>query len=530
MFSISRSIKTKTYRTIKKAACSVYKKKIVATTAACMMATSIAGCGTAGVQVTPDATQSQDAIENVVDASGAAELADGVEPVQNQESQVPAVDYNKDIYAEFSFEKWNALDLYESESQLRAELDAILGINPTEGNAASKKDGIVYIDSNTGNLMGNNTLFNVFMNENFRNRYWNNFYMASSIEEKVLGYYTDIDPDTAYSKDELYSAVMAYFNILDDNDNKVANIERPLTINEALANFYKANNPYTEELTANGEYLRRIGITDAIKNEISESEYEMACLASNVDYEIEEGRNAFDIMTKQEFLDLVIGYYFDDVDNVADFAKDNEIIKNRKLLDEELTKRDFFSILTKTLLVKEPILEGEKVADLVGPYDHSDIDFNEPYDVTTNANGEMVYTRKDNSSYKRVLPKGWTLEKIASFYSPELLNHLHSLGYSNYELLWIYDPEVMTPEEVINWIEGDVGEREESMKHNKSGNYSYDPKTDTCTYVAKPKKTTTTTQSSEPAVDTSGYDDWGEGVEIRHTTVGTGAGTGCTIY
>ena len=106
---------------------------------------------------------------------------------------------------------WIQLDQLQTVPELRKEMDDIFKIVHQN----NTKNGVFYVDLE-GNQNGNNTLYNTFMNNKFRN-YWNDEITLAKVAEASLNTYVDVDFDGEDPYQAVYSAFNGYFNLLADS-------------------------------------------------------------------------------------------------------------------------------------------------------------------------------------------------------------------------------------------------------------------------------------------------------------------------
>lgn len=160
-----------------------------------------------------------------------------------------AVPLNQEEGTEISVE-WTQLDQLTSQPTLRKSMDDIFKIVPF---GESSKNGVLYVNL-AGEQDGNNTLYNVFANAKFRDNYWNNVSIQSELAEAAANNYADVEYEEGYYQDAVYSAINAYFNILNDSEVGYANMDSTLTRLEAMAAVFKAENPVTDNLAEDAEF------------------------------------------------------------------------------------------------------------------------------------------------------------------------------------------------------------------------------------------------------------------------------------
>lgn len=156
---------------------------------------------------------------------------------------------NQEEGAEISVE-WTQLDQLTSQPTLRGSMDDIFKIVPFGENS---KNGVFYVNL-AGEQDGNNTLYNVFANSKFRDDYWNNVAIQSSLAEAAANNYADVEYTEGDFQTAMLSAINGYFNILNDSEAGYANMDSTLTRLEAMAAIFKAENPVTDNLSIDAEF------------------------------------------------------------------------------------------------------------------------------------------------------------------------------------------------------------------------------------------------------------------------------------
>ena len=164
-----------------------------------------------------------------------------------------AVPLNQEQGTEISVE-WTQLDQLTSQPTLRKSMDDIFKIVPFGDNS---KNGVFYVNL-AGEQDGNNTLYNVFANSKFRDDYWNKVDIQSAIAESAANNYADVEYEEGYYQDAVYSAINAYFNILNDSEVGYANMDSTITRLEAMAAIFKAENPVTDNLSEDIEFNKAV--------------------------------------------------------------------------------------------------------------------------------------------------------------------------------------------------------------------------------------------------------------------------------
>lgn len=146
--------------------------------------------------------------------------------------------------------EWTQLDQLTSQPTLRKSMDSIFKIVPFGENS---KNGVFYVNL-AGEQDGNNTLYNVFANAKFRDDYWNNVAIQSSLAEAAANNYADVEYTEGDFQTAMLAAVNGYFNILNDSEAGYANMDSTLTRLEAMAAIFKAENPVTDNLSIDAEF------------------------------------------------------------------------------------------------------------------------------------------------------------------------------------------------------------------------------------------------------------------------------------
>ena len=121
---------------------------------------------------------------------------------------------------------WIQLDQLQTSPELRKQMDDIFKIVPV----SDTKNGVFYVDLE-GNQNGNNTLYNTFMNNKFRN-YWEDEKTLNQVADATLNTFVDIEEDEQAKA--VYMAFSTYFNLLENSTPGYANPDSALTRLEAM--------------------------------------------------------------------------------------------------------------------------------------------------------------------------------------------------------------------------------------------------------------------------------------------------------
>ena len=150
--------------------------------------------------------------------------------------------------------EWVQLDQLSTYPEFRRAMDDALFITNFGDNS---KNGILYVDLE-GNHAGNNTLYNAFANNAFRENYWENEEVQKQVQEAVLEVYADVEAETEGIK---VAALNAYYNLLPDAEPNYFNGESLINRGEFMAMLYRSENP-VKELESNEEFTALVGESD----------------------------------------------------------------------------------------------------------------------------------------------------------------------------------------------------------------------------------------------------------------------------
>lgn len=164
-----------------------------------------------------------------------------------------AVPLNQEQGTEKTVE-WTQLDQLTSQPELRSSMENIFKIVAFGDNS---KNGVFYVNLD-GEQDGNNTLYNVFANNKFRESYWNNVAVQRELAEVSAENYADIDYEEGNYKRAMLAGINGYFNILNDSETGFANMDSTITRLEAMSALFKAENPVTDTLSEDSEFREAV--------------------------------------------------------------------------------------------------------------------------------------------------------------------------------------------------------------------------------------------------------------------------------
>ena len=254
----------------------------------------------------------------------------------SQDEMLDTINNNKEIeieVAELGFTEqgeetkitWTSLDKLVSYSSFRESMDEVLGIKSLN----STKYGIAYVGLD-GNQLGNNTLYNAFMNEAFVKNYWNNEEVQSKVNALSVTLYADVEDGT---KDSVYASINAYWNLLPDNTNYYFNGGASLTRGEAMALVARAKTQVTDsgKPDSNVEFSKAVGSSDYTDyaNYVSNNSY-LSISDKSLNNQTFNGT-----MTRGEYIYLVTTAIFgSDIETTSESLKDckdgGDIAKEQK--------------------------------------------------------------------------------------------------------------------------------------------------------------------------------------------------------
>ena len=160
-----------------------------------------------------------------------------------------AVPLNQEQGTEKTVE-WTQLDQLTSQPELRSSMENIFKIVAFGDNS---KNGVFYVNLD-GEQDGNNTLYNVFANNKFREGYWNNVAVQRELAQASAENYADIDYEEGNYKRAMLAGINGYFNILNDSETGFTNMDSTITRLEAMSALFKAENPVTDTLSEDSEF------------------------------------------------------------------------------------------------------------------------------------------------------------------------------------------------------------------------------------------------------------------------------------
>lgn len=273
----------------------------------------LTGCGKNTEQsepiITPEPTN-----ENVVgSAASESELLQMLHNNQEIEIEV-AVPVSIEQGEEITIQ-WTQLDQLTSQPEMRKAIDDIFKII----NVDATKNGVLYVNLK-GEQDGNNTLFNVFANNTFRNNYWNNESIREDIATAVANNYVDLEFETNNYDRAVYAGINAYFNLLNDAEPGYANLDSTITRLESMSAIFKAEFPVTDTLSIDQEFNDAVG---------ADSSNEFAIFASNLSEQSYlttstgslNPSTAKGVITRGELAYILVQRYFAEEYNKADITK-----------------------------------------------------------------------------------------------------------------------------------------------------------------------------------------------------------------
>lgn len=164
-----------------------------------------------------------------------------------------AVPLNQEQGTEKTVE-WTQLDQLTSQPELRSSMENIFKIVAFGDNS---KNGVFYVNLD-GEQDGNNTLYNVFANNKFREGYWNNVAVQRELAQASAENYADIDYEEGNYKRAMLAGINGYFNILNDSETGFTNMDSTITRLEAMSALFKAENPVTDTLSEDSEFREAV--------------------------------------------------------------------------------------------------------------------------------------------------------------------------------------------------------------------------------------------------------------------------------
>lgn len=211
--------------------------------------------------------------------------------------------------------QWTQLDQLTSQPEMRKAIDDIFKII----NVDATKNGVLYVNLK-GEQDGNNTLFNVFANNTFRNNYWNNESIREDIATAVANNYVDLEFEANNYDRAVYAGINAYFNLLNDAEPGYANLDSTITRLEAMSAIFKAEFPVTDTLSIDQEFNDAVG---------ADSSNEFAIFASNLSEQSYlttstgslNPSTAKGVITRGELAYILVQRYFAEEYDKADITK-----------------------------------------------------------------------------------------------------------------------------------------------------------------------------------------------------------------
>lgn len=174
-----------------------------------IIASQLMGCGSTTPSEFMDAVNNRQAVEVMV------EITEDMEQGTLQETS------------------WEQLDRLNTYSTFRRNYDDALGITKY---GTDSKNGILYADLE-GNHEGNNTLYNGFANNKFRDNYWNNEKVQSQVQKYAAEQFADVAADTDDAK---MAALNAYYSLFADAAPNFFNGSSLVSRAEFMTGLFKA--------------------------------------------------------------------------------------------------------------------------------------------------------------------------------------------------------------------------------------------------------------------------------------------------
>ena len=256
-----------------------------------------------------------------------------------------AVPLNQEQGTEKTVE-WTQLDQLTSQPGLRSSMENIFKIVAFGDNS---KNGVFYVNLD-GEQDGNNTLYNVFANNKFRESYWNNVAVQRELAQASAENYADIDYEEGNYKRAMLAGINGYFNILNDSETGFANMDSTITRLEAMSALFKAENPVTDSLSEDSEFREAVdaGNTNEYKifaSNLSEQSY-LDISSGSLDSHTANGT-----ITRGELVYMIVQEYFKtEYDNVdikgecyADTVNGGNIAVAQKFIEGENKKEHWQS-------------------------------------------------------------------------------------------------------------------------------------------------------------------------------------------
>ena len=256
-----------------------------------------------------------------------------------------AVPLNQEQGTEKTVE-WIQLDQLTSQPELRSSMENIFKIVAFGDNS---KNGVFYVNLD-GEQDGNNTLYNVFANNKFREGYWNNVAVQRELAQASAENYADIDYEEGNYKRAMLAGINGYFNILNDSETGFANMDSTITRLEAMSALFKAENPVTDTLSEDSDFREAVdaGNTNEytiFASNLSEQSY-LDISSGSLDSHTANGT-----ITRGELVYMIVQEYFKtEYDNVdikgecyADTVNGGNIAVAQKFIEGENKKEHWQS-------------------------------------------------------------------------------------------------------------------------------------------------------------------------------------------
>lgn len=246
---------------------------------------------------------------------------------------------------------WEQLDQLTTYGSFRKAFETELGITVYGDNS---KNGIVYINLE-GNQEGNNTLYNAFMNRKFTANYWSNESIQSSVQDKVVALYVDVEEESSAAN---YAALNAYWNLLPDSTPNYFNGESTLTRGESMALVMRAETPVTKDLKTVESFKSAVGtsseLTEYASQVVKDSYLDISSKSlNNMTYN--------GTITRGEYIYFLVNHYFaDSIKNVdiksitfTDCKNGGDIAAAQKFI-EDSNKKDYWKSYELTYALQNP--------------------------------------------------------------------------------------------------------------------------------------------------------------------------------
>lgn len=266
-----------------------------------------------------------------------------------------------------SLVEWKELtDLTDQES-LRMSIDDILGITSCE----DSKNGVLYINPETVEWEGNNTLENVFKNQAFV-KMLEDTNVTERLEETLVNAYVDLDENT--DDMELKLAMLnAYFNIFPDNKESTEfDGDACLTRAQFMSGIAKAHLPAEDALTASEDVIEQLGDTEYTV--YAELVSDMAYL--DLESKSLNDKNFNELITRAEVAYIIANiYYADELANIDTSGKNTVYrdVRNAGNMSQETSTMEQYKAANMKYMLEHSWkgLDEELYKALVVCYNHN---------------------------------------------------------------------------------------------------------------------------------------------------------------